>query len=856
MIPIKLAMRNFMPYHDNVPPLYFDGIHIASICGNNGNGKSALIEAMTWALWGKARGKSDDDLIHLGETEMEVELDFAVGQQKYRVIRKHARPKRKRASGQTILEFQIATGDGFRPISGNTISQTQQAIIKVIHIDYTTFINSALLLQGRADEFTVANPAKRKQVLADILGLALYDELEAKAREIARHQETEKSLLESNIQEINDELAHQPEYEAELEQAQNELTDTEKVIREKESLRNELRQRKEHLSNRQTQLIQLEEHVAEQAGVRQRWQDQRQQHQSRINEYQETINRRSIIEDGYSRFISTRESNNDFNQKLTLLNRLNQGKHEMAITIERAQSTLVTEHRLAESKISELEAGFRKLPGLQDELQQEHLRQSQLAEEEEILKQRKRANRELQAHILTLNSNPDRLRRELVEIDEKLSLLSTQTEAKCPLCERELEMDSLGLIRTKYDTDKHDKADSLQSGQSELIQSTNGLQQMESAINQAENRLNQSKTAAQSKIGLINQQIAETEKTREQLGEESGRLSKIEDRLAHKDFAAIEQQKLNQLEEEIAKLDYHPAQHEEIRRRQAELEQYESPQRKLEEADRLINQERKASSNAEQAIEELDRHRADDTEKRQELAAELSSLSRVVTDFDRVEQEYQTLVSQQKRAQEIVWGIKAKLQHCFELEKRRQEKTTLLGKTAKDEKIYRDLAQAFGKKGIQALLIEMALPEIEIVANSLLGRMTDNRMHVKIETQRETKKGDVLETLDINISDELGTRNYEMYSGGDAFRINFAIRIALSKLLAKRAGAPLPTLIIDEGFGTQDSAGLEKIQGAITSIQDDFDKIFVITHIEELRDAFPAHIDIIKTAEGSTIEVS
>jgi exonuclease SbcC len=134
--------------------------------------------------------------------------------------------------------------------------------------------------------------------------------------------------------------------------------------------------------------------------------------------------------------------------------------------------------------------------------------------------------------------------------------------------------------------------------------------------------------------------------------------------------------------------------------------------------------------------------------------------------------------------------------------------------------------------------------------------MTDNRMHAKIETQRPTKKGDMVETLDINISDELGTRNYEMFSGGEAFRINFAIRIALSKLLARRAGAPLPTLIIDEGFGTQDSDGIEKLKEAINSIQDDFDKILVITHIEELKDAFPTRIEVVKTAEGSMLRLS
>jgi exonuclease SbcC len=150
----------------------------------------------------------------------------------------------------------------------------------------------------------------------------------------------------------------------------------------------------------------------------------------------------------------------------------------------------------------------------------------------------------------------------------------------------------------------------------------------------------------------------------------------------------------------------------------------------------------------------------------------------------------------------------------------------------------------------------MALPELEIETNKLLGRMTDNRMHVKIESQRETRKGDTVETLDIKIADELGTRNYEMFSGGEAFRINFAIRIALSKLLARRAGAPLPTLIIDEGFGTQDASGLEKLKEAITSIQDDFKKIIVITHIEELKDAFPTRIDVVKTVDGSTIEVN
>jgi len=112
------------------------------------------------------------------------------------------------------------------------------------------------------------------------------------------------------------------------------------------------------------------------------------------------------------------------------------------------------------------------------------------------------------------------------------------------------------------------------------------------------------------------------------------------------------------------------------------------------------------------------------------------------------------------------------------------------------------------------------------------------------------------EALDILISDELGTRPYELYSGGEAFRINFALRVALSKLLARRAGASLRTLIVDEGFGTQDTQGRERLVESINAIQEDFDKVLVITHIDELKEAFPVRIEVFKTPSGSQIRVN
>jgi exonuclease SbcC len=175
------------------------------------------------------------------------------------------------------------------------------------------------------------------------------------------------------------------------------------------------------------------------------------------------------------------------------------------------------------------------------------------------------------------------------------------------------------------------------------------------------------------------------------------------------------------------------------------------------------------------------------------------------------------------------------------------------------ESRYRQLEKSFSKDGVPALLIEQSLPEIEARANTILERLSNGTMMVEFITQaqyRDKKRDDLRETLDIQISDSAGKRDYEMFSGGEAFRVNFAIRLALSEILAQRAGARLQTLVIDEGFGSQDSQGRQRLIEAINLVRPDFAKILVITHIDELKDAFPNRIEVEKTERGSTVRVS
>jgi exonuclease SbcC len=230
----------------------------------------------------------------------------------------------------------------------------------------------------------------------------------------------------------------------------------------------------------------------------------------------------------------------------------------------------------------------------------------------------------------------------------------------------------------------------------------------------------------------------------------------------------------------------------------------------------------------------------------------LGDLRRQLTDLQReVTQRAQSLRGAELELQEQLTYLRAAESAAVQLRELQEQERG----TAARKELFAELATAFGKSGVQAMLIETAIPQIEDEANALLGRLSDGQLHLTLDTQRDTKKGDTVETLEIRIADGLGTRTYDAFSGGEALRVNFALRIALSRLLAQRAGASLETLVIDEGFGVLDAVGRERMIEAISSVQEAFKRIIVITHIDELKERFPATIEVRKTPQGSRWEL-
>ena len=224
MIPVNLKLSNFTSYGENVPELDFTKFHMAAISGQNGAGKSSLLDAITWCVWGWSRtGDNSDQLVRLAAQEMFVEFSFELDGHQFIIKRRRS----LKSGGSTALEFWSGTHN----LTEGIIKSTQQKIIDTLHLSFETFTNSAFLRQGRADEFTTKGPSDRKRILADILGLSHYDLLEEKAKEKVKEAQTKLTLLEYQLLEIAAELISRQDRETKKRKAEEDVEKIETEIK-------------------------------------------------------------------------------------------------------------------------------------------------------------------------------------------------------------------------------------------------------------------------------------------------------------------------------------------------------------------------------------------------------------------------------------------------------------------------------------------------------------------------------------------------------------------------------------------------------------------------------------------------
>ncbi len=857
MIPLRLTVKNFMCYRDNVPPLELENIHVACLCGDNGNGKSALLDAITWVLWGASRARTQDELIHQGQQDMAVELEFLARGQRYRVSRRHSRAAQGR-QGATILDLQVYSEDGFVPISGNSVRETEARLRDILHMDYDTFVNTAFLLQGKADRFTTSTPAERKECLAEVLGLSFYDKLEERAREKGRAARDKIRQIETTVAVKEQRAARKPEVEERLASVKATLEQLTPQVDAQRATAEELQRNVDALRRQRHELDDLTRRLKDYQGEIAHLQRQLKAHQARAAEYESLLQREEEISTQAARLQQCQAELARLSEVFLGFRKLEGqvGQVEKAIAYQQAQLSAQAQQcrqRIAE----ELAPRAARLPELQAALEAAEQEQARLAELEEHIGGQRKEMQLAQARVTFLEDANVTLRKEMEDTRRKFDMLA-QDDARCPLCRQPLGPEGQRHLRHEYESEGKKRKETFQQNAAEQKELKRKLEELASLASRLEADLKKRQRQHQSKVASLQHELEAAQKAQAELGPAQQGLEQMEARLSARDFAHDERQTLAQLRAEMAALGYDAEQHSQAQRLAAELQPYADLSRRLTEAKAKLPEERQAVEAMSQILARRQQEVKDTQERQASLQRELKVLPELESRLAEALACYQELEQRRHRALVDQATLERELEDIAAIERELQEHRQEVRHLTDEKSIYDELAVAFGKNGIQALIINEAIPQLQQDANELLARLTENRMSLKLQIQdgrKDGRTGLVSRELDIKIADEVGTRSYETFSGGEAFRINFALRIALSRLLARRSGAPLPTLFIDEGFGSQDATGQERIKEAIQSIQDDFQKIIVITHIEQIKEAFPVRIEVTKTPEGSTFTV-
>ena len=859
MIPLHLRIAGFLSYRDPVD-LDFNMVDLACISGHNGAGKSSLLDAFTWSLFGEARGKGVD-VINLSQDvkAAEVALTFLYEGNIYRVQRTLPRNK------STVLEFQVldrgsqTTDDGrWRPLTEKTTRDTQARIEQTLRLDYETFINASFFLQGKADQFTQKKASERKAVLSAILGLEIWDTYKDRTAERRRELETEVTEIDGRIAEIDAELGEEDERRrrlSELEESLKQLTTAREAqesaldnIRRNAALINEQRKT---VANAETQLKRVQDTLTSiEAKIAVK--------ENERAEYLDLLERAKDIESAYKAWQKARKELEAFDANATEFREHDEKRQPLLREIEVEKAKLEQEGEELGKQYSVINDYVAMVESLESQLNtaQESLKEAEekIQERTELEAQRNEA-RERQAGLKAENES---LRREMDELKTRIDALKVAEGAECPLCGQPLsESHRKSTLKDLEQTGK-DKGDAFRSNKKEAEDLVEQIANYESRITKlsgADNervRFSNSISQLTLQVESIQQQSKEWEKTG------AKRLKEIEKVLESGKYASEAQKALKVLDKELTKLGYDVSAHEAKRKEENDLRYVEEESRKLESA-------RELSKRIGKEIQELEEERGKKKEETAEAEKVFSEAENVLAESEAgapnlqdAESKLFELREDENRVRDEAGAARQRVDVLATLRNRRAEYERQREEISQNIVRHKSLERAFGKDGVPALLIEQALPQIQQKANDILERLSDGTMMIQFVTQaeyRDKKRDDLKETLDIHISDSSGMRDYEMYSGGEAFRVNFAIRLALSEILAQRKGARLQTLVIDEGFGSQDALGRQRLVEAINAVKNDFSKIFIITHLDELKDAFPNRIEIEKTERGSSVRV-
>ncbi|HTX89870.1 MAG TPA: SMC family ATPase, partial [Anaerolineales bacterium] len=808
MIPLRLKISGFLSYHEPVE-VDFSSFDLACISGQNGAGKSSLLDAMTWALFGQAR-KRDESVVNLQSQAAEVSFTFAYEANIYRVIRSLARGK------TTALEFQIQQSGKaeksaeWRPLTERTNRDTQARLEQVLRLDYDTFVNVSFFLQGHADQFAQQPPARRKEILGKILGLETWEVYRERAAEQRKAIENSLGAVDGHIAEIEAELAEEEPRKAHLADLEMQLGALAAGRKIQEAALATARQAHLALDKQRQLVVKLAESLERSNAGLTALQTRLAGRESERLAHADLLGRAKEVEAAYAAWQASRQElerwdgvASQFHEqeklRLPFLDEINTEKARL----EQEQSSLLVE----KSAIEEKQAALGRLATEIDAAQKSLAEAEAKLEERVSLEGQAQESREKQAELRAENAA---LKAEMDELKVRIEKLQAADGASCPLCGQPLNPEHRQSTLEQLQAEGKQMGDRWRTNKATAEELAGRITDCEARLKQlapAESeRLAQSNAVAR----LAERLEADQKKVKEWEKGGAKRLAQVARLLEGEKFAVDARKQLAKVDKQLAALGYDAASHDAARKTEVQGRTAEAAYRALESARAATQPLDDEIANLKEQIGQQSAAFGAQQKEYDETAAALAAVESQSPDLDAAERALFDLQERENGLNQEVGAARQKVSVLDVQRERKKKYESERGELGLQIGRYKALERAFGKDGVPALLIEQALPEIELKANEILGRLSEDSMRLHFETQgkyKDEKRKDLRETLEIQVSDGAGLRDYEMFSGGEAFRVNFAIRLALSEVLAARKGARLQMLVIDEGFGSQDALG-------------------------------------------------
>lgn len=838
--PRRLEVKNYRSYREEA--FDFGQVSFATVNGPNGVGKSALfMDAICDCLFEEPREGdlagwiSNDD----GSRSGSITFEFGMGSSNWRVIRTRAK------SGKTTLALQERVKDQWADRSGDKTRDTQERIIALLGMDAMTFRCCALIMQDAYGLFMEADKTERMEVLANILGLNIYEQLTELAK--SRVTEVNRDLTKSKdkLVELNEKLKVKPDLEADLAGVNDELKEVSHDIevktaglKEAEDLTRSLEVKQERIAELTNQVVGLDGEIAK-----------KQQDKSELQKQLDRAQKMVAVED---QILSKAEEFERVKGQVLVL----QTKKP------RLDELKADEKRIVQDVVKQDEIILK----LQPQIQEIEKLLSNKAEFEVATVQYRQAVTGLEG-MDALGEKHFLLQRKVLGIEAITDPLKEQGMIKAQrlktLQEKAAMLENSGCVdpsraKCKFLADAVESKTQIAGVEAEIVAIQEQIKPLEEEVAEIERQmeaLNYDPSEHKRLKDLVSELRPKAEQAA-QLSAKADHLKTLQDQKSQ----AIEQKdllvdRLIAIKAESEKLATELAPLAELEARLPKLEQWAKAKDELPAAKQIaaMNTERIAAIDTEVAAKE---DQVRNIEKERDLLCdETAGIDGHRHKTATLSNYIKSLQERQNNLHAKAGGISAKLEALSKDEEERQLLIKEIGPTAKLLVRYQTLAKAFGFDGIPFSIVRTVVPELSAMANEILGQMTGGKMSLEMRTERVQKSNKKeVNALEIWITDyQRGSLPYKSRSGGQKVKGALSAAFALADLKARRAGIQLGMLWVDEP-PYLDSEGTEAYCDALEALVFRYTnmKVIAISHDPRMKARFPQQIMVEDTGEGGS----